>query len=81
MTLGIYTIEKTLFEGDVQEIVVKTEVGEITVLPHHAPLISRLVQAPVKIVDIQGQEHSIPIGPGFLEVQPQSNVVIIVDAQ
>jgi F-type H+-transporting ATPase subunit epsilon len=80
MTLGVYTIEKTLFEGDIKELVVKTETGEIAVLPNHIPLISRLVEAPLKIIDAQDKEKIIPIKAGFLEVKPESNIVILVDA-
>jgi F-type H+-transporting ATPase subunit epsilon len=80
MTLGVYTIEKTLFEGDIKELVVKTETGQITVLPNHIPLISRLVEAPLRIIDSHDQEKIIPIKHGFLEVKPESNVIILVDA-
>jgi len=79
MKLGIYTIEKTLYEGDVQEIVAKTATGEITVLENHIPLISRLIRAPIRLIENTGSEKRIDINSGFLEVQPENNVTILVD--
>lgn len=76
MNLGIYTIEKTLYEGEIKEIVAKTTVGEITVLPNHIPLITELVLAPIRIIEKDGSEKTITIS-GFMEVQPESNVVIL----
>lgn len=79
MKLGIYSIEKTLYEGDTQEIVAETSTGEIAVLPNHIPLISRLVKAPLRIIETTGEEKIIDIDSGFLEVQPENRVVILVD--
>jgi F-type H+-transporting ATPase subunit epsilon len=79
MKLGIYTIEKTLYEGKVKELVAKSSTGEITVLPGHIPLVTRLLAAPLKVVEEGGEEKSIAINSGFLEIQPDGEVVILVD--
>ena len=81
MKLGIYTIEKTLFEGDVKEIVVKTVTGELTVLDNHAPFVTRTIKAPLSIINDKGEKKFFDIGEGFLEVEPQSRVVVLIDAQ
>jgi F-type H+-transporting ATPase subunit epsilon len=79
MKLGIYTIEKTLYEGDIKELIAKTTTGEISILPNHIPLISRLVAAPLKIVEQSGQQKIIDIQAGFLEIQPENSIVVLVD--
>ncbi|MCC2630800.1 MAG: synthase subunit epsilon [Candidatus Paceibacter sp.] len=79
MKLAIYTIEKTLYEGEIQELVAKTSTGEITILENHIPLISRLIKAPLRIIETSGAEKTIDITAGFLEVQPENNVVVLVD--
>lgn len=79
MKLGIYTIEKTLYEGEVKELVAKSSTGEITVLPGHIPLVSRLLAAPLKVVEEGGQEKTIPVNAGFLEIKPDGEIVILVD--
>ena len=78
MKLGIYTIEKTLFEGDVKEIIATTAAGEIAVLPNHVPLISRLVKAPLRFITDEG-EQNVPVESGFIEVQPESSVTVLID--
>ena len=78
MKLGIYTIEKTLFEGEVKEIIATTTAGEISILPNHVPLISRLVKAPLRFITDAG-EQSVAVASGFIEVQPESSVTILVD--
>ena len=79
MTLGIYTIEKTLFDGEVKEIVAKTTSGEITILANHIPLITRLAKGSLRVIDSVQKEHLFSINSGFLEVRPESKVIVLVD--
>jgi F-type H+-transporting ATPase subunit epsilon len=79
MRLGVYTIEKALYEGEVDELIAKTSTGEISVLANHIPLISRLVKAPLTIVTSGGERTTISINSGFLEVQPENSIVVLVD--
>lgn len=78
MKLGIYSLRKTLFEGEAKSINCKTASGEITVLDNHRPLISVLKEGTIKIVDDEGKEHYTPISSGFLEVR-RSDAKILVD--
>jgi F-type H+-transporting ATPase subunit epsilon len=80
MKLGIYSIEKTLFEGDVKEIIAKTTTGEISILPDHIPLVTQLVKAPLKLITNSDEKKEIHIDSGFLEVQPENSIVVLVDA-
>ncbi len=69
MKLGIYSLKRTLYQGEAQLVNCKTENGEITVLDEHEPLISVLKEGIVKIVDTAAKEHYIPVSSGFLEVR------------
>ncbi len=80
MKLGVYTIEKSLYEGDVEEIIAMTTTGQISILANHIPLISRLIAGALVIKEQDGNEKKIDIGSGFLEVQPENKVVVIIDA-
>ncbi len=80
MKLGVYTIEKTLYEGEIAELIAHTSTGEISILKDHIPLITRLVKAPLVIKEASGAEKRIEIGAGFLEVQPENSIVVLVDA-
>ena len=80
MHLSIYSLKKTLFDGDAESLNCKTASGEITVLDHHRPLISKLAAGTMKIVDKNKQEHYIPVSSGFLEIKNNIARGIVEDA-
>lgn len=80
MKLSIYSIQSTLFEGEAEKLIAKTVMGEITILDNHLPLVSLLQGPRIEIIDMKGEKNTIPISSGFLEVRPESDVVILVEA-
>ena len=63
----LITPDGTIFEGDVDAISLPTPDGEITVLPHHIPLISIVV--PGTIVVRQGRDEKVfAVSQGVIEV-------------
>jgi len=84
--LDIVTLEKSLFTGKVKQIIAPTKMGEITVLPHHMPLITSLQAGELKLQVNEGEGVYSPdyiyiaISGGFMEVQPNSKVNIIADS-
>ena len=79
MKLSIHSLQKTLFDGEAEKIIARTTTGEITVLDGHIPLISSLVGPELKIVDKKGKENTVVISSGFIEVRPESEVVILAN--
>ena len=79
MRLSVYSLKKTLFDGDAKSVNCKTAVGEITILDHHKPLISMLTPGVAKIVDENSKEHFANIQSGFLKVQERNRVTLLVD--
>jgi len=79
MFLSIYTLKNVLFEGEVEKVIAQTPEGEISVLANHLPLISMLEGPAVRLIDKQGKEEKIKIKSGFIEIQPQSQVVILAE--
>ena len=75
----IVTPEKITYRDDVDSITLPTQMGEITVLPNHTPLISSLKSGEA-IIKKDGEEFSIAISGGFLQVQPKNKVVVLADA-
>ncbi|MDP3794694.1 MAG: hypothetical protein Q8R13_02070 [bacterium] len=80
MTASIYSINKTLYAGEVEKVIARTPQGEITVLKDHLPIIATLVGPAVELVDAEGKRSAIPLESGFIEVRPESEVVIVVHA-
>ena len=79
MRLSVYSLKKTLFDGEARSVNCKTAVGEITILDHHKPLISILVPGVAKIVDENNKEHFANVQSGFLKGQTPNRVTLLVD--
>ena len=79
MKLSVYSLKKTLFEGDAKSVNCKTAVGEITILDHHKPLISMLTPGVTTIVDENDRKHFANIQSGFLKVQEHNRVTLLID--
>ncbi len=74
----IATPEKVVYENDIFQVSIPTTTGEITVLPHHSPLVSILQAGEMKVLDKNG-EQVIAIGSGFLEVKANNEIIILAD--
>ena len=79
MRIGIYSLQKILYEGDVVSINCQTATGEITILEHHRPLISILKEGTIKIVDKEQKEHYIPVVSGLIEVRSGDEAKFLVE--
>ena len=79
MKLTIYSLKGIEFEGEVEGFNVKTELGEITILNNHRPLITLLKKGKAKIIKQNGAFEIKAINSGFLEVQPGSKVDSLID--
>ncbi len=77
--LEIVTPERLVYEGDVDALVCPGIEGELGVLPHHAPLLTTLGLGELRI-RTGGQEESLAIAGGFLQVRPDKVVVMAENA-
>jgi len=75
--LQIITPEKTVFAGDVDQVTLPTQNGQITVLPNHLDLITNVIPGEL-IFKTHQKESLLAAGFGFAEVGPK-NVKILVD--
>ena len=74
----IVSQDRTVFEGDVDIVVLPGTDGEMGVLPHHAPLLTTLKFGLIK-VRRQGQEEVFTVAGGVAEIQP-TIVTVLADA-
>ena len=79
MKLSVYSLKKTLFQGEAVSLNCQTASGEITILDNHRPLVSILKKGLLKILDQNQKEHYIPISSGFVEVGEDNNVRLITE--
>src|SRR5512143_418565 len=74
----IVSQDRTVFEGDVDNVVLPGTEGEMWVLPHHSPLLTTLKYGVIK-VRRQGKEQIFAVSGGVAEVQPDI-VTVLADA-
>lgn len=73
---SIVSAEDSLFTGVVKRVVAHGSMGDIGILPNHAPLLTSLFPGPVRVVKEDDSEEVFYISGGFLEVQPHEVVVL-----
>ena len=75
MTLKIISAEKILFEGEASSVTLPGEMGQFTVLPHHASLVSTLVSGKILYKSGTG-EHSVDVAGGIADVNDVVSVCV-----
>jgi F-type H+-transporting ATPase subunit epsilon len=79
ITLEIITQERHLLSKTVDKVVVPSISGELTILPGHVPLFTRLADGIVLLIDGTSTDEFGVLG-GFLDVGPNSTVTIMADS-
>lgn len=75
MTLKIISAEEILFEGTVKLVNLPGTMGEFTVLPNHASLISTLTSGTVRYINDAGESRLMEVEGGIADVD--NNVVSV----
>jgi F-type H+-transporting ATPase subunit epsilon len=74
----IITPERVVFTDEIDQITAMTKDGEITVLPGHIPIITVLQPGELRCKK-GADEFPMAVSGGFLEVRPDSSVVVLAD--
>ena len=75
--LDVVTAERLLFSKHVDGVVVPGDMGELTVLPHHAPLLTTLKSGELRVINGSEESH-IAVSSGFMEVMG-NKVTVLAD--
>lgn len=78
--LDIVTAERVVYSEDVDVVIAPGVQGQLGILPHHAPLMTMLEPGEL-IVRKGGDELSLAISGGFLEVRPDRIIVLADTAE
>lgn len=76
MHVDIVSAETEIYSGTITELYAPAEMGEVGVMPRHAPLLTRMKPGEVRIVTQDGNEQSFFVNGGILEVQPHVVTVL-----
>lgn len=74
----IVSQDRTVFQGDVDIVILPGAAGEMGILPHHAPVLTILKYGVIKIRQ-SGKDELFTVAGGVAEVQPDI-VTILADA-
>jgi len=77
--LDIVSAEKEIFSGLVEMVVASAELGEIGIIPGHAPLLTLLKPGEIRVTLPSGEHVLYYVSGGMLEVQPH-HVTVLADA-
>jgi len=76
--LEIVTAERVVFSEEVDTVIAPGIEGQLGVLPYHAPLMTTLMPGEL-LVRKGGEEFSLAITGGFVEVRPD-RIIVLADA-
>lgn len=70
MHVNIVSAESSLFSGTAEVVVAPASQGEVGIYPRHTQMLTTLKPGEVRITKQGGEEESIYVSGGILEVQP-----------
>ena len=69
-SLRVVSVERSLFEGDVDFVVANGADGELGILPRHAPLMTILKPGALRIKPTEGEEQVLFVGKPRAQATP-----------
>ena len=80
LRLSIMTPERHVYVGDVDMVIAPGIEGQLGILPHHTPLLTALTCGELRVKRGEDEE-SFAISGGYMEVQPDSVMVLAKTAE
>jgi F-type H+-transporting ATPase subunit epsilon len=77
--LEILTIERKVFDGDVNMVVAPGSEGMLGILPRHAPVLTSLTYGELQVKKDGEPDRYFAVGGGVMEVQPD-HVIVMADS-
>ncbi len=79
LRLEVITVERKLFDEQVDMVTVPGSEGVLGILPRHTPLLTTLTYGELQVKQEGQEERFLAIGGGFVEVQP-NHVIVLADS-
>ena len=77
----IVTPEELVYDGHADMVVVPGEMGELGILPRHAPLVSRTVIGEARIKAQDGGWTHLAVGGGYVKMQFERLLLLVNTAE
>jgi F-type H+-transporting ATPase subunit epsilon len=74
--LIVASVGESKFDGAALSVTIPTTAGEITVLPHHEPLVATLKPGTITVRESLGNKE-IPVDGGVLEISANRAIILL----
>ena len=75
----LVTPERTVLSRELTSLSCPTSLGQITILPHHIPLVANLVPGELH-AKTATDDFFVFVAGGFVEIRPNNQIVVLADA-
>ena len=76
--VDIVSAEGEIHSGEASMVFAPASMGEVGIAPRHAPMLTTLRPGEIRVQDAEGNEETIYVTGGMLEIQP-NQVTILAD--
>jgi len=77
MKVRIAKVGESLFEGEALSLNLPGTEGDMTILPHHSPLIATLRSGTIHVMDANKETHFFEIEKGLVEISNNEVIVLL----
>jgi F-type H+-transporting ATPase subunit epsilon len=74
--VDIVSAEEEIYSGTAEMLFAPAEMGDVGIMARHAPMLTSLKPGEVRVQTADGEEHTIYVSGGMLEVQPHVVTVL-----
>ena len=74
--VDVVSAEAEIYSGLAEMVVIPARMGDVGIMPRHAPLLSPMKPGEVRVMKENGEEESFYVSGGMLEVQPHTVTVL-----
>lgn len=75
--LTVASVSENLFEGETLSATIPGSAGEMTILPHHEPIVTTLKTGIITVRSLDSGERKFPIQNGIFEMSGNRAVVLL----
>jgi len=76
MHVDVVSAERLIFTGQVTQLHIRGEQGELGIFPRHTPLLTSIRPCLLRLILLEGKQEAFFVSSGYIEVQP--NVVTVL---
>ncbi len=79
LLVNIVSPSGSIFSGNASAVIAPGSIGEMTLLPKHAPLLSSLTKGKITLMGTTDKQSVFEINSGFLEISNDKLTILVED--